>query len=172
MKPLPNLKAHLLTTPSEPTGLTSSNSAYGAQRVKFSPFHCGPDQMADYVEYMADNSSSSTIRRRIASISSVLKLSGNADPTKSPEVVLALKRMHRKKGRAQQQAAPLTKSILNQLLNACESDTKGLRDAVILNLGYETMRRRSELCRFKFEDIVKLPNEELESGLIFQKRIS
>ena len=35
----------------------------------------------------------------------------------------------------------------------CDNSLKGLRNQALLRLGYETMRRRSELCAFKFEDI-------------------
>lgn len=133
------------------------------------PLHAIPDDFACYIEYMANLSSSSTIRRRVASISSVLKLSGHNDPTKSPEAILAIKRMHRRKGRAQHQATPLTKNILTQLLAVCGNNIQGIREAVILNLGYETMRRRAELCRFKFEDIVRLPNCKTGLRLNFSK---
>ena len=68
-------------------------------------------------------------------------------------MILALKRMHRKIGRAQEQATPLTKTLLNQLLNNCDNSIMGIRNQVLLRLGYETMRRRSELCAFKFEDV-------------------
>ena len=71
--------------------------------------------------------------------------------------MLALKRMHRKIGRHQEQAAPLTKDILDQLLEQCGSDAKGYRDRILLLLGYETMRRRSELCNFTFEDLSRVP---------------
>ena len=99
--------------------------------------------MAMYVDYLSKNNKSATIRRRINSLGTVLKLSKNNDPTKEPEVILALKRMHRKIGRAQQQATPLTKPLLNQLLSNCDNSIRGLRNQVLLRLGYETMRRRS-----------------------------
>ena len=111
--------------------------------------------MAQYVDYLATIRKSATIRRRINSLGTVLKLSKHYDPTKQPEVILAIKRMHRKIGRAQQQATPLTKPLLNQLLSNCDNSFRGLRNQVLLRLGYETMRRRSELCAFKFEDICK-----------------
>lgn len=72
-------------------------------------------------------------------------------------MVLALKRMHQKVGRHQEQAKPLTRDILDQLLQHYGSDTKGQRDCILLLLGYETMRRRSELCNFKFEDLTRIP---------------
>jgi integrase len=33
-----------------------------------------------------------------------------------------------------------------------------MRNKVLLMLGYETMRRRSELCNFRFENLQTLPN--------------
>ena len=125
--------------------------------------------MASYVDYLSQNAKSATIRRRINSLGTVLKLSKNYDPTKEPEVVLALKRMHRKIGRSQEQAAPLTNPLLKQLLDSCDNSTVGLRNKVLLRLGYETMRRRSELCAFRFEDIAQAPNGKPIIKLTFSK---
>ena len=90
--------------------------------------------MAMYVYYLSETNKSATIRRRINSIGTALKLPKTHDPTKQPEVILALKRMHRKIGRAQEQATPPTKSVLNQLLNICDNDTMGIRNQVLLRL--------------------------------------
>jgi integrase len=65
--------------------------------------------------------------------------------------------MHRKIGRQQKQATPLTKDILEQMLLQCDDGTRGLRDQVLLRLGYETMRRRSEICGFTFDDLTETP---------------
>ena len=127
------------------------------------------DKIAMYVDYLSGNNKSSTIRRRINSLGTVLKLSKNNDPTKRPEVMLALKRMHRKIGRAQDQATPLTKPLLNQLLSNCDISVRGLRNQVLLRLGYEAMRRRSELCAFKFEDIGQTFNRKPIIRLNFSK---
>jgi len=133
------------------------------------PIPATAETMAMYVDYLSDNNRSATIRRRINSLGTVLKLSKNFDPTKDPEVILALKRMHRKIGRAQEQATPLTKGLLSQLLNNCDNRTMGTRNQVLLRLGYETMRRRSELCAFKFEDINHAPNGKPIIKLNFSK---
>jgi integrase len=77
--------------------------------------------------------------------------------------------MHRKIGRAQQQAAPLIKPLLNQLLSNGNDSARGLRNQVLLRLGYETMRHRSELCAFKFEDICKGANGKPAIRLNFSK---
>jgi site-specific recombinase XerD len=60
------------------------------------PIPANADNMAMYVDYLSVNNKSATIRRRINSLGTILKLSKNYDPTKQPEVILALKRMHRK----------------------------------------------------------------------------
>ena len=127
------------------------------------------DAMAQYVDYLATIRKSATIRRRINSLGTILKLSKHYDPTNQPEVILAIKRMHRKIGRAQQQATPLTKPLLNKLLSNCDNSGRGLRNQVLLRLGYETMRRRSELCAFKFEDICKGANGKPAIRLNFSK---
>jgi site-specific recombinase XerD len=133
------------------------------------PIPATAETMAMYVDYLSQTNKSATIRRRINSLGTVLKLSKNHDPTKQPEVILALKRMHRKIGRAQEQATPLTKGLLNQLLNNCDNGTMGIRNQVLLRLGYETMRRRSELCAFKFKDVGQAPNGKPIIKLNFSK---
>ena len=116
------------------------------------------DDWKNYVEYCAEYLSTATVRRRIDSLSSIFKLASLQCHANHPEVVLALKRMHRKKGRAQKQAEPLTKHVRDKLLAVCTDDTRGIRNKVLLMLGYETMRRRSELCYFRFGDIQAMPN--------------
>jgi len=133
------------------------------------PIPATADTMATYVNHLSEHNKSATIRRRINSLGTVLKLSKNYDPTKDPEVILALKRMHRKIGRVQEQAAPLTKTLLNQLLNNCDNSIMGIKNRVLLRLGYETMRRRSELCTFKFGDIDQAPNGKPIIKLNFSK---
>ena len=111
--------------------------------------------LARYVDELSLSHKSATIRRRINSLGTVFKLSKNLDPTKDSEVVLALKRMHRRIGRQQTQATPLTRDVLDKLLAQCDEDIRGLRNRVLLQLGYETMRRRSELCNFRFDDLIE-----------------
>ena len=136
---------------------------------KIDPLNATPGDLATFVESEAEHRSTATIRRRVASISSLLKLNNYTDPTRTPEVILALKRIHRQKGRAQKQAYPLTKDILNKLLTVTTDDLIGTRDRVMLLLGYNTMRRRSELCNFRFEDIESLPLGRTAIRLRFSK---
>lgn len=84
--------------------------------------------------------------------------------------MLALKRMHRKIGRQQRQATPLTKDILDQLLEQCDDGIRDLRDQVLLRLGYETMRRRSEICGFTFDDLTEIPRKGSAIRLVRSKK--
>lgn len=121
------------------------------------PIPATADNLALYVDDLSHTCKSATIRRRVNSRSTIFMLSKNPDPSKDPEVVLALKRMHRRIGRHQKQAEPLTYETIEQLLSLCTNDARGLRNQVLLLLGYETMRRRSELCSFCFEDMQHSP---------------
>ncbi|WP_194727249.1 tyrosine-type recombinase/integrase [Noviherbaspirillum malthae] len=109
--------------------------------------------VAQFVFVDAATAQSSTVRRRIAAIGRIHRLNGLPDPTKSEEVVLAMRRMHRQKGRRQKQALGLTASLLDQLLAATDDSVKGLRDRVLLRIAYDTMRRRSELVNLLIEDL-------------------
>ena len=66
--------------------------------------------------------------------------------------------MHQKIRRAQRQATPLNKPLLNQLLSNSDNSLRGLRNKVLLRIGYKTVRQRSELRAFKFEDIDQTHN--------------
>ena len=144
---------------SAPTVQTLSNTRLGAPRKSKLSLPATADLIAEYVDFMATENKSATIRRRINSLGTIFKLSKHPDPTKEPEVVLALKRMHRKIGRQQKQATPLTRDILDQILLQCDDGIRGLRDKVLLRLGYETMRRRSEICSFAFSDLTEIPRK-------------
>ena len=118
---------------------------------------------------MAQRRSTATVRRRIGSLSSLYKLLDKHDPTRAVAVVLALKRMHRQQGRGQVQAVPLTQDILNKLVSVCSQDLAGQRNLVLLHLGHETMRRRAELCAFRFDDLQVLATGQAVLNLRFSK---
>ncbi|EED35888.1 phage integrase family protein [Luminiphilus syltensis NOR5-1B] len=152
-----------------------------AYRADFQVFHCWcqannidqlaatPKDLTAFVEHEATQRSTATVRRRIASLSSLLKLNHYEDPSSAPEGSLALKRMHRQKRQVQQQAVPLTSDLLERLLAVCGDSLQGTRDQVMLRLGHESMRRRSELCAFRFKDLEVLPKGKRALRLRFSK---
>jgi len=127
------------------------------------------EDMALYAEEQSEQFTTATIRRRLASLSSVLNLAQLTNNTHHPDVTLAMKRIHRRKGRGQLQASPLTADVKDKLLEVCADDTRGLRNRVLLELGYETMRRRAELCAFKFEDRITSPTGKHGLTMQFSK---
>ena len=124
---------------------------------------------ADYLTRYAETQSTSTIRRRLASISTILDLSGWNNPTNTPDTILTMKRIQRLKGSWQKQASPLTQHVLTKLIEVCDDSVAGRRNKVLLHLGYETMRRRSELCSFCFKDLVLHPSGKVAIRLNYSK---
>jgi len=95
----------------------------------------------------------STIRRKVSSISAIHRLSNIPDPTKHSEVKLVLRKIHRALGRRFDQAYPVTRPVLEQLLDACGNDLRGKRNRAFLLFAYDSMRRRSEIVSLRIEDI-------------------
>jgi len=56
------------------------------------------------------------------------------------------------------QATPLTLEVMRKLQAVCDNSIVGLRNRLLLQLGYESMRRRSEICAFRFDDVKTLSN--------------
>ena len=75
---------------------------------------------------------SSTIRRKVSSISAIHRLSSLEDPTKHSEVRIIQRKIYRQLGTRFDQAHPITRALLTRLLTACEEDLHGLRDRALL----------------------------------------
>ncbi|MDB0048280.1 tyrosine-type recombinase/integrase [Burkholderiaceae bacterium] len=101
---------------------------------------------------------SSTIRRKVSSISAIHRLTNLTDPTKQPEVKIAQRKIYRKLGTRFDQAHPINRPLLEKMVEACALDLRGLRDRALLMVAYDTMRRRSELVSLRIEDIEWLSN--------------
>jgi site-specific recombinase XerD len=142
---------------------------YWCQQRDINPLSNEPGKMLEYLQSMAAQHAVATIIRRLASLSSIFKYLCLSDTTKDIDVCLALKKIKRQKGTAQQQAEPLTNAHIKKMLPHCGKGVVGMRNRVLLMLGHQTMRRRSELCRFKFEDIVELPGNRYGIKLKFSK---
>ena len=96
---------------------------------------------------------SSTVRRKVSSISAIHRLSCNEDPTKHPEVKITQRKIYRQLGTRFDQAYPVTRQVLEKLLSVCTNDLHGLRNKALLLVAYDSMRRRSELVSLRVDDI-------------------
>ena len=66
-------------------------------------------------------------------------------------------------------AKPLTKLYLDKMIEAQDDSPPGLRDKILLLMGYETMRKRAELVGFEFKDVTCLLNGKPALRLGFSK---
>ena len=127
--------------------------AYCSQ-AKLAALPASPQTVAEFLlECATTGVRSSTIRRKVASISTVHRLTGHLDPTKHPEVHIAMRKVHRQLGARFEQAYPITRTVLDRMLCVCGEDLIGCRDRALLLVAYDSMRRRQELVSFRFEDI-------------------
>ena len=94
----------------------------------------------------------STIKRRLCSLRRIHNLCDFGDPTKSEDVQLAIRRVHRAQPSRPKQAHGVTAGRRDQLLAVCDDDLIGLRDKVLVSVGFDTLCRRGELVALSIED--------------------
>jgi len=123
-----------------------------------------PNSIAQYVTELSKQYSAAFIRRIVVSISGVHRLNYCADPTKDPEVNLAIRRMHRLIGRHSNQAQAINKDLLDKMINATERNLRGVRDHALLQVAYDSLCRRSEIIALQFEDLVFTQTENSEKA--------
>lgn len=113
-----------------------------------------PETVADFlVSVTGTGPKSSSIRRKVSSISAIHRLSNLEDPTKHSEVKIAVRKMHRQLGRNSAQAYGINLPVLERLLCSAGHDLRGKRDRALLLLAHDTLRRRCELVSLRVEDM-------------------
>jgi integrase/recombinase XerD len=117
------------------------------------PLPATPDTVAAYVAAEMHRLKPSTLKRRLAGIRKLHRLHELADPTDHFEVDIALRRARRLKPQRPGQALGITAAIRDQLLAVCEDSLIGLRDRVLVSVGFDTLCRRSELVALVAEEL-------------------
>ena len=119
------------------------------------PLPANPFVVSEFLLSLADagNNRASTIRRKCASISAIHRYCYFEDPTKHPEVKIAIRKINRRLGTRFKQARPINRYMLKRMLHACDDDLRGTRNRMILLLAYTTLRRRSELTSLRVDDL-------------------
>ena len=113
------------------------------------------ETVAAFVDAMADIKAPATVRRYVTSIAIAHRAIGCATTLGTPAVQLALKRMHRCKGRRQGQAKGLTWPLRERLLKAAGGRLIDARDRALLAVAYDAMLRRTELVSLQVEDLLE-----------------
>lgn len=112
-----------------------------------------PATVAAFIDAMGETKAPATVRRYVSSVSTYHRAAGVQNPAESMGVKLALKRLHRAKGRAQAQAAPLNRQAVERMLDATPDTLQGLRNRAMAAVAYDTLARRSELVALQADDL-------------------
>jgi len=114
-----------------------------------------PETVAAFVDAMAETRAPATVRRYVTSIDMAQRALGLEKTLNSPTVQLALKRMHRRKGRRQDQATGLTWPLRRRLLAAAGDRLIDDRNRALLAVAYDAMLRRTELTSLEVSDFLE-----------------
>ncbi|MBY6066216.1 tyrosine-type recombinase/integrase [Leisingera aquaemixtae] len=117
-----------------------------------------PEQIAAFVAFRANNCTVATIKRQLASLSSLHSTLGHTpNPVKSRLVVSTVRGLARLHGKPQRAVEPLLIEHLREILDSLPGSTIGKRDAALLTIGFAGGLRRSELVGTNVEDIEFVP---------------
>ena len=114
-----------------------------------------PETVAAFVDAKAEVRAPATVRRYVTSLVIAHRALGLEKTLKSPPVQLALKRMHRRKGRRQDQATGLTWPLRQRLLEAAGDRSIDDRNRALLAVAYDAMLRRAELTSLEVTDLLE-----------------
>jgi site-specific recombinase XerD len=113
-----------------------------------------PETVADYIAALADEGrTAATITRRLSAISQVHKMAAIESPTQTQLVRMTAAGIRRTLGTAPRQTRPILVADLRAILAALPDDLRGLRDRVLLLIGFTAGLRRSELVGLDVEDV-------------------
>jgi len=117
------------------------------------PLPATPATVAAFVDAMSIERKPYTVRRYVASISTLHRAASLPNPTSDLVVSLALKTAGKAKGLRQKQAKGLTWDRLEPVIAALPDDLRGLRDAALLCTAYDSLCRVAELSGLVVSDL-------------------
>ncbi|WP_332700992.1 tyrosine-type recombinase/integrase [Devosia sp.] len=95
----------------------------------------------------------STMKHRLSAVRKVHQVCKLPDPTEDPDVDLAMRRIRRTQPSRPRQAWGLTAELCETLMACCSDDLIGLRDKVLVSVGFDTLCRRGELVALSICDL-------------------
>ena len=115
-----------------------------------------PKIVSIYLTHLSQTSKFSTLKRRLASISVIHKLSGHYIDTKHPMITENLMGIKRVKGSFQKAKKPILINELKLIINVIGKDKnekRKLKNRALILVGFAGGFRRSELVDINYEDI-------------------
>ena len=122
----------------------------------FQPMPSQPKIITLYLTYLSKTCKFSTLKRRLASISVIHKLSGHYIDVKHPMITENLMGIKRVLGTHQKAKKPILINELKLIINAIDKDKNEinkLKNRSLILLGFSGGFRRSELVAINYEDI-------------------
>jgi len=122
----------------------------------FKPMPSEPKIISLYLTYLSKSSKFSTLKRRLASISVIHRLSGHYVDTKHPIITENLMGIKRVKGSYQKAKKPILIRDLKLLINVIDKDENEknrFKNRALILIGFAGGFRRSELVAIVYEDI-------------------
>ena len=135
----------------------------------FKPMPSEPKIISLYLTYLSKSCKFSTLKRRLASISVIHRLSGHYIDTKHPMITENLMGIKRVKGSHQKAKKPILINELKLIVNAIDKDKNEknrFKNRALILVGFAGGFRRSELVAIVNEDVDFVP----EGVKIFVKR--
>jgi integrase/recombinase XerD len=111
------------------------------------------ETVVQYVNEEGQRLLPSTLVRRLCGVGRIHRLLRLEDPTKDEDVKLAIRRARRKKPARPRQAIGVTSKIRDSLLRSCSGDLIGLRDEILVRVGFDTLCRRGEVVALRADDL-------------------
>jgi len=115
-----------------------------------------PKIVSLYLTYLSKTSKFSTLKRRLASISVIHKLSGHYIDTKHPMITENLMGIKRVKGSYQKAKKPILINDLKDIIDVIDkekNDKKKYKNRALILIGFAGGFRRSELVAIDYEDL-------------------
>ena len=126
-----------------------------------------PDTVAYYLADRSQDLKTSTLQRRLATISEAHRAAGVESPTKHTRVRYVWAGICREKGMAQGHAKPTLTKHIREMVEHLPDSLLGVRDRALILLGYAGAMRRSELVGLDVTDLAIA-----EEGLVVMIRKS
>lgn len=127
------------------------------RRKRLKALPAAPTTIARFVDEHSKLLKVSSIKRKLVAIKKLHRLAGYDAIADDEEVLLAIRRAKRSKPGRPKQALGITWERRNILMAQCSEDLSGLRDRVLIAVGFDTLCRRSELVALRVEDFTPNP---------------